>query len=133
MAGVERNAAPGVQEDVADLGRPIAYLALAEGTPVLDRERRRIGVVDQVIADLDLDLFHGVVVHTHPLPGRDLYADRDQIAELHECAVLLAVTVDDLHEPGDPGPPRRDDHPRGPETRLEAGLRRAWDRIAGRR
>jgi hypothetical protein len=131
MADVERNAAPGVQEDVADLGRPIAYLALAEGTPVLDRERRRIGVVDQVIADLDL--FHGVVVHTHPLPGRDLYADRDQIAELHECAVLLAVTVDDLHEPGDPGPPRRDDHPRGPETRLEAGLRRAWDRIAGRR
>lgn len=128
---MERNAAPGVQEDVADLGRPIAYLALAEGTPVLDRERRRIGVVDQVIADLDL--FHGVVVHTHPLPGRDLYADRDQIAELHECAVLLAVTVDDLHEPGDPGPPRRDDHPRGPETRLEAGLRRAWDRIAGRR
>jgi hypothetical protein len=124
MSGVEReDVGPGVREEVADLGRPIAYLVLAEGTPVVDR----------VVADVDLDLFYGIVVHTHPLPGRHLYADRDQIAGLYERAVLLAVTADDLHEPGDPGPPRRDDHPHGPETRLEDGLRRAWDWITGRR
>lgn len=133
MVGVEGDAAPDVHEDMVDLGRPIAYLALAEGTPVLDRNRRRIGVVDHVVADIDLDLFYGVVVHTHPLPGRDLYADRDQIAGLYERAMLLAATVDDLREPTEPGPPRRDDHPRGSETPLEAGLRRAWDWITRRR
>jgi hypothetical protein len=38
----------------AGFGRPIAYLVLAEGTPVLDRDRRRIGVVDHVVADVDV-------------------------------------------------------------------------------
>jgi hypothetical protein len=68
-----------------------------------------------------------------PLPGRHRYADRDQIAGLHERAVLPAVDADDLHEPTDPGPQRRHDHPRGPETPVEAGLRWVWDWITGRR
>jgi hypothetical protein len=122
-----------VEEDLADVGRPIAYLVLADGTPVLDRGRRRIGVVDRVVADLDLDLFYGVVVHTHLLPGRHLYADRDQVAGLYQRAVLLAVAADQLHEPAEPRPARRDDPGPGPESPLEAGLRRAWDWIVGRR
>ena len=133
MTGMERETPHGVHHDETDIGRPIAYLALPEGTPVLDREGRRIGVVDHVVADVDLDLFYGVVVHTHPLPGRHLYADRDQISGIYERAVLLAADVDDLHEPSEPVPSRRDDHPRGIETPLEAGLRRAWDWITGRR
>jgi hypothetical protein len=48
-------------------------------------------------------------------------------------AVLLAAYVDDLHEPSEPIPARRDDHPRGIETPLEAGLRRSWGWITGRR
>lgn len=51
------------------------------------------------VADVDLDLFYGIVVHTHPLPGRHLYADRGQIWAL---TVLLAADVDDLHEPSEP-------------------------------
>jgi hypothetical protein len=129
---MERDKPDGVHKDETDLGRPIAYLALSEGTPVLDREGRRIGVVDHVVADVDLDLFYGVVVHTHPLPGRHLYADRDQISAIYERAVLLAADVDDLHEPSEPVSSRRDDHRRSVETPLEAGLRRAWDWITGR-
>lgn len=120
-------------DDTADLGRPIAYLALAEGTPVLDRERRRVGVVDEVVADIDLDLFHGVLVRTHSLSGRHRYADRDQIAAIHERAVLLAVGADELHDPTRPRPARRPGDPRGPESPLEARLRHAWDRLTGRR
>ena len=131
--GPERDTPHGVHHDETDIGRPIAYLALPEGTPVLDREGRRIGVVDHVVADVDLDLFYGVVVHTHPLPGRHLYADRGQISGIYERAVLLAADVDDLHEPSEPISSRRDDHPRGIETPLEAGLRRSWDWITGRR
>ena len=129
---MERDKPDGVDKDETGLGRPIAYLALPEGTPVLDREGRRIGVVDHVVADVDLDLFYGVVVHTHPLPGRHLYADRAQISAIYERAVLLAADVDDLHEPSEPVSSRRDDHRRGVETPLEAGLRRAWDWITGR-
>lgn len=133
LAGVERDVAGEAAPDAAEFGRPIAYLVLAAGTPVLDRDDRRVGVVDHVVADVDLDIFHGVVVHTRPLARRHLYADRDQIAGLYERAVLLSVDAAELHVPTDPGRPRQADDPRGPESPLEAGLRRAWDRITGRR
>ena len=84
-----------------DLGPPIAYTVLAEGTPVYDRNGERIGVVDHVLADMQLDIFEGVIVHTLPLPGRHLFADVDQIDELHERGVLLSVARDELHEPPD--------------------------------
>ena len=67
-----------------DLGPPIAYTLLEEGTPVYDRNGERIGVVEHVLADFTLDIFEGVIVHTLPLPGTHRYADMDQIAELHE-------------------------------------------------
>jgi hypothetical protein len=69
----------------------------------------------------------------HPPAPRNLYADRGQISGLYERAVLLAADVDDLDEPNEPIPSRRDDHPRGIETPLEAGLRRSRDWITGRR
>jgi hypothetical protein len=50
----------------------------------------------KVLADADLDIFHGLIVHTQPLPGRHLYANADQIPELHERGVLLAVEQADL-------------------------------------
>jgi hypothetical protein len=117
---------------VEDLGPPIAYTVLEEGTPVYDRNGERIGVVDHVLADMQLDIFEGVTVHTLPLPGRHLFADVEQIAELHERGVLLAVERDQLHEPPDRSPGNRTDGDDRVESPLEARLRRAWDRLAGR-
>ncbi|MDQ1717207.1 MAG: hypothetical protein QOE89_1160 [Pseudonocardiales bacterium] len=109
------------------LGPPVAYLALAEGTPVFDRNGQQLGVVDHVLADADLDIFHGLIIHTRPLSGRRLYADADQIAELHERGVVLAVEQGDLHEPSaDSGSPRTDGRE---ETPLQKRIRRAWDWI----
>jgi uncharacterized protein YrrD len=111
---------------VTDIGLPIAYLVLQEGTPVYDREGTRIGVVEQVLADEPVDIFHGLIIHTLPLPGRHLFADADQISELHERGVLLSVTRDDLHEPRDE--PARAAGDAGPvDGVLQARLRRAWD------
>jgi uncharacterized protein YrrD len=76
---------------VEDLGNPIAYLVLEEGTPVYDMDGDRIGVVDHVVGDEVVDIFEGVIVHTTPLPGRHLFADADQISELRERGVLLSV------------------------------------------
>jgi uncharacterized protein YrrD len=118
------------------LGRPIAYLALAEGAPVFDAHGERIGVVDEVDADERADVFHGVLVHTRPLPGRHLYAGADQIAGLYERGVLLAVGADALSPPPErPRPAYRPEESRlttTAENPLEAGLRRAWDWITRR-
>lgn len=96
-------------------------------------EHVRLG---DVLADLDLDIFEGLVVHTTPLPGRHLFADADEVAELRERGVRLKVPRDALHEP-DPArrrPLSRRDEP--VESPLEARLRRAWDwlieRLRGR-
>jgi hypothetical protein len=87
--------------------------------------------VEHVLADLDLDLFHGLIIHTKPFPGRHLYADADQIAELHEGGVALAVEKGDLQEPSvaSARPPTENRQ----ETPLEARVRRAWDWISGHR
>jgi hypothetical protein len=110
-----------------DLGAPIAWLALADGMPVYDRDGELVGVVEHVAGDAGADIFDGVIIHTRPLPGRHLFADVDQIAEMRERGVLLAVDRDALHEPPDRRR-REDDTPL--LTELERRLRRAWDWLA---
>ncbi len=66
-----------------DLGRPIAYTVLAEGTPVYDQDGQQLGVVDHVLADEEVHIFRGPIVHTTPLPGRHLFADADQIDKIY--------------------------------------------------
>ena len=112
--------------DAQDLGDSVAYTAIADGTPIYDYQGRRIGVVEHV---MEVEgIFEGVIVHTHPLPGRHLYADADQIGEIHERGVVLSVTERELHVPQQQ--PRRS---RAGEVPLEARLRRAWDWLTGRR
>jgi hypothetical protein len=113
-----------------DLGAAISYLTLKEGTPVYDASGRRVGVVEEIAADAGFDIFDGLTIHTEPLPGRHVFASVEEIAELHERGVLLAVGAEAL-------PPARrsrpsDDEDAPPEGRLHALLRRAWDRISGR-
>ncbi|MGZ4178177.1 MAG: PRC-barrel domain-containing protein [Solirubrobacteraceae bacterium] len=114
--------------DPQDLGDLVAYTAIADGTPVYDHQGRRIGVAEHVMEVGGI--FEGVIVHTHPLPGRHLYADADQIAEIHERGVVLSVTQRELHAPEQES--RRGRAGVG-ESSLEARLRRAWDWLTGRR
>ena len=104
-----------------DLGPPIAWLVLEEGTPVYDRNSERVGVAERALGEGDI--FEGLIVHTLPLPGHHLFADADQIAQLHERGVVLSVERDGLHEP-----PPEDSAPAGaavPEaTRRRVGSRR---------
>jgi hypothetical protein len=84
----------------------------------------RVGVVEHVMEVGGI--FEGVIVHTYPLPGRHLYADADQIAEIRERGVVLSVPREQLHDPARESGSRRRD---GPENGLEARLRHAWDWI----
>ena len=108
--------------DPQDLGDLVAYTAIADGTPVYDYQGRRIGVVEHVMEVGGI--FEGVIIHTHPLPGRHLYADVDQIAEIHERGVVLSVTRRELHAPEQDS---RRDRAAVAESPLERRLRRAWD------
>jgi hypothetical protein len=115
-----------------DLGPPIAFPALAEGTPVYDPGGRRIGVVDEVLIEPPGGIFEGVIVHTLPLPGHHLRAMPDQIAEIHERGVLLGAGAGALRD--EPARRRRsDDGAQAPEPSLERLARRVLDRLAGRR
>jgi hypothetical protein len=111
-----------------DLGDLVAYTFVAEGTPVYDPQGRRIGVVEHVMEVGGI--FEGVIVHTHPLPGRHRYADADQIAEIHERGVVLSVTERELHVPQQGSRRRRAGVGESP---LEARLRRVWDWLTGQR
>jgi hypothetical protein len=113
-----------------DLGAVISHRALPDGVPVFDSEGRHVGVVDQPMEDPVTGIFEGIVVHTRPLPGRHLFADHEQIAEIHERGVLLSVGADELHELSERSGRRRDELDT-PESPLERRLRRAWDWITG--
>ena len=75
---------------VADLGAPISYLVLAEGTPVHDAGGAHIGEVADVLADETVDIFHGLIVRLS-VDGDLRFAAAEQIADLHERGVLLGV------------------------------------------
>ena len=116
---------------VGDFGEPIAYLVLREGTPVYGQDGDQIGVVEHVLADEPTDIFHGLIVHTLPLPGRHLFAAADQVADLRERGAFLSAGPDDLHEPTAGGAERPDGGP--VDAPLQAALRRAWDWLSGNR
>jgi hypothetical protein len=107
---------------VDDLGAQIAYVVLSAGIPVYDRDDRQVGVVEKVIAKEGEDVFHGIIVRTTPSPGRQLFADPDQIGALHQRGVLLLVPGSELHDPGED--PAARESAQG--TRQES-LRRAWE------
>ena len=117
-----------------DLGDPVSHLALREGVPVYDSEGKAFGVVEHVMTDEVTGIFEGLIIHTRPLPGRHLVADPDQIADIRERGVVLAVGKDALHDPDtEDRAGARDRHADELESRIEAMLRRAWDWLTARR
>ena len=116
-----------------DLGAPIAYLALEEGTPVYASGGEEVGAVEHVLAAEDEDIFDGLVIDTRSGPGGLRFVDAPEVAELHERGVVLSIAaaaVEALPEPSaNPGAIER---PEPEDSELSAKLRRAWDFISGR-
>jgi len=65
-------------------GTPIAYGALAKGTPVNTRDGNRIGSVEHVLEIPEEDLFDGIVVAT---ADGLRFVDRDQVLTITDQAV----------------------------------------------
>jgi hypothetical protein len=115
-----------------DLGSPISYLALEEGTAVVGSDGDEVGHVAHVLADEEQDIFDGIVI-AHGL-GRHTFADAEQVAAIHERGVTLtmsAAEADALPEPSE-NPAVLYDDPADPDgSPLADKLRRAWDLLSG--
>jgi sporulation protein YlmC with PRC-barrel domain len=118
-----------------ELGAPIAYLALAVGTPVYASDGERVGEVQHILAAEDKDIFDGLVIDIRPGPGGLRFVDAPEVGDLHERGVVLKIdsaAVEQLHEPSPNPGALRVDPADGGGSALTAKLRRAWDLISGR-
>lgn len=120
-------------------GERISYLTLEEGTKVVSADGKQIGKVAHVLADLQNDIFEGVVIDTSPLPGRHVFADTTLVDEIRTDGVILNIDAEDARSL--PAPSANPAEMRvGPDELVKQGtaedlrdkLRRAWDVISGK-
>ncbi|GAA1603776.1 PRC-barrel domain-containing protein [Actinoplanes couchii] len=100
-----------------DLGTPVSYLVLADGTAVYDRSGTTVGTVDHVLSDEHTNLFHGLLIKT---ADGHRYAGSDQVDGLFEHGVIVAEPAERLATPSEKEPAESAE---GRST----GLRRAWE------
>jgi uncharacterized protein YrrD len=120
-----------------DLGQPSSYMVLQPGTPVYSSDGKKLGEVEHVLADADLDVFDGFVVDTSVLPGGHRFVDAPQVDEVYERGVLLnvdAAAAEGLPEPSaNPAAMEVDADDMAATSPLRDKLRHAWDLISGNR
>ena len=119
-------------------GEPCSYLILSEGTEVFSSDGEQVGRVAHVLADVDDDIFDGIVVEAGRLPGEHVFVDASQVDEIRTESVTLKLDADasrSLPKPSanpaelEVGPD--DMGKEGVGEELHDKLRRAWDRISG--
>jgi hypothetical protein len=119
-----------------DLGAPSSFLALEPGVAVFSRDGEKLGEVQHVLADADVDVFDGIVIDASALPGALRFVDALQVAEIYERGVILGLSSADaerLPEPsGNPGVMEVDGLEDVDRGELQEKLRRAWDIVSGR-
>jgi uncharacterized protein YrrD len=121
-----------------DLGEPSSYLSLDAGAPVYSCDGERLGEVEHLLADPEVDIFDGLVLDTSVLPGGQRFVDAGQVEEIFERGVLLKVDragAERLPEPSESPAVLEvtpDDVSQDDEAALKRKLRRAWELISGK-
>jgi sporulation protein YlmC with PRC-barrel domain len=64
-------------------GDPVSWLMVERGWTVVDAHGKKVGKVDEVLGDAQVDIFHGLLVD-----GKEILAER--VAEISEGEVRLA-------------------------------------------
>jgi hypothetical protein len=118
-----------------DLGDPISYLTLAEGTDVYAAGGERVGKVEHVLADSNVDVFDGLVVDGRAGPGGWRFVDAPEVGELHERGVVLKLdraAFEQLPEPTANAATLSTDADDTVPDDLGDKLKRAWDYLSGK-
>lgn len=74
--------------------RPIAWLALKEGTAIVSSDGEQVGKVGEVVADRQKDIFSGITFKPG-LMDAALFIPADKIAELSDSEVTLSIPASD--------------------------------------
>jgi hypothetical protein len=115
-----------------DLGDPVSYLVLAEGTPVISSDGQQIGKVEHVLAVPEADVFDGVIVDTG---DGHCFADAPEVDRLYERGVVLTLDAQaarSLPKPEQNPAAMEADPDDVSKSGLDDKLRRAWDYLSGR-
>jgi uncharacterized protein YrrD len=106
-----------------DIGAPVSYLVVKDGTPVFDRAGESAGEVQHVLADESSDVFHGLILKTKQ---GHRFARAELVDGLFEHGVIIATPASELPEPSA--------DPSAKQVTEDAGLgkllRKAWDWLA---
>jgi uncharacterized protein YrrD len=120
---------------VEDLGQPSSYMVLQPGTPVYSSDGKKLGEVEHVLGDADLDVFDGFVIDRSVLPGGHRFVDAPQVDEVYERGVVLKVdagAAESLPKPSaNPAAMEVDADDMAAGSSLNDKLHRAWDLISG--
>jgi sporulation protein YlmC with PRC-barrel domain len=90
--------------DGVDADPPIGYSVLEKDVPVLAADGEQVGTVDHVVAAVEQDIFHGLVIRTGQ--GRRFVGAED-VVMVHEHRVELRIdslAAEQLPEPGGAAP-----------------------------
>lgn len=78
-------------DDGPDLGSPISYLVLPQGTPVYAAGHERVGSVEKALYVEQEDVFDGIVIRA----GDGLrFVDADQVEGIYERGVVTNLTAE---------------------------------------
>jgi hypothetical protein len=120
-------------------GELTSYLTLDEGTKVVGADGEEIGKVAHVLADLQRDIFEGIVIDTSPLPGSHVFADATLVDEIRADGVSLNIDGEKARSlpapsanPAEMGVGPDELVKEGTAEDLRDKLRRAWDVISGK-
>jgi uncharacterized protein YrrD len=120
---------------MADLGEPASYLVLKSGAAVYSCDGEKVGEVEDVLADPEIDIFDGLILDTSVLPGGHRFVDADQVEEIFERGVLLKAdraAAESLPEPAANPAAMEADPTEEPDSKLEQRLHRAWELLSGK-
>jgi hypothetical protein len=119
----------------SDRGSPASYYTLSAGTSVYSSDGIRLGEISRVLADLDSDIFDGIVVASK---SDERFVPATRVQDIYERLVVLSVTANEARRLPEPPPVPAvvkvvrdefvDQRPPVPRT---GPIRRVWRRIRG--
>jgi hypothetical protein len=82
---------------------PVSWFVIEPGWAVSNRDGGKVGTIEAVLGDSELDIFTGLTVATHLL-GKARYVPSERVAAIFEGEVRLDLTAAevDVLEPYEP-------------------------------
>lgn len=79
---------------------PVSWFVIEPGWEVVDPDGGHIGKVEEVVGDTGEDIFNGLAISTG-FTERPRYVASEQVREITQGRVRLAISRDDLHRKGE--------------------------------